>query len=55
MKKFEVPMMMIVQLSNEDVITGSACDDKVCQGYYCDDCVECEGKYNCLEFLCKYY
>lgn len=60
MKRFEVPMMRVVQLTNEDVITASCgqyfCTEYgTCSGYICNDCAECTPPYNCFSFECHKY
>lgn len=53
MKEFKTPMMTVVHLSNENVICTSNCPPHVCTGFICNDCVECEGSYNCFSFVCN--
>ena len=57
MKKFEVPMMMMVRLPQNDVIaTSPTCDSKICFGYVCPDCPTiCTGAYECDIFKCTTY
>lgn len=57
MKKFEAPMMMMIRLPQEEVITTSGtCSQNICNGYDCPDCpTQCEGVYHCNVFKCKTY
>ena len=57
MKTFGTPKMAVVHLTNEDVITSSiiGCDGKMCNGYICNTCAECEGAYTCFSFKCTHY
>ena len=51
MKKFGIPQMTLIHLINQDVICAS-CGDRMCDKYYCDECVDCEGAYDCEAFMC---
>lgn len=57
MTEFKKPAISVVHLSNEDVVTESACPricyGYACDGFYCDDCVECNGNHHCFSFTCK--
>ena len=55
MKKFQIPEMTVVRLSNENLIAESLCRGVTCDVYYCDDCVSCEGTYRCLLVTCNAY
>lgn len=58
MKKFENPMMMVVKLSNENVLTSSVpgCEQNMCIDYDCPDCPTiCTGIYHCDVFKCATY
>ena len=56
MKTFETPTLAVVRLTNEDVITSSiGCDGKICNGYICNNCAECDMGYTCWSFLCHNY
>ena len=47
MKRFTIPKMTVVQLSNDDVIRSSACTPYHCPNFYCDDCFGCEKAHRC--------
>ena len=55
MKTFTTPEMKVVQLTNENVLCSSpSCNaNRICSPFYCDDCVTCDGKYNCMVFECN--
>lgn len=52
MKKFEIPEIEIVYLSNEDVIIASSTCDSVCRSFKCNDCGSCSGAFSCMSFDC---
>lgn len=55
MKTFGIPKMAVVHLANEDVITSSYCTVNLCEDYFCDDCQECNGAFDCWSVNCKIY
>lgn len=52
MKPFMTPKMKVVSLANENVFYTSECTQN-CPSFYCDDCAECSGKFNCFNFACN--
>ena len=56
MSKFGAPEMKIIHLSEDIIVSvASNCPPFSCNGFYCDDCVECEGAYDCGVFECATY
>ena len=55
MKKFELPKMTVIHLSEENVVCTSLCEGVLCSHYYCDDCVSCTGTYECFSVICNKY
>ena len=53
MKPFMPPEMKVVLLANENVFCSSPDCPQNCPVFYCDDCVECSGKFNCFNFNCN--
>lgn len=51
MKKFNDPMMTVIRLSLTDVV----CTSGTCYGYFCDECADCVGGYDCGIFDCGHY
>ena len=53
MKKFNMPVMTVVNLVNENIITASQCPPHYCVGFECPDCISCSGGFVCLSLQCS--
>lgn len=54
MKSFSAPMMTVVPLAEENIMCDSHdCPPHICNGFYCPDCIQCPGGYNCFRFECN--
>ena len=47
MKNFEMPKMVVVTLSIENIVTRSTCLKDTCYGFTCDNCGSCTKGYYC--------
>lgn len=55
MKVFHTPVIEIININSQDIITTSICSTNTCYGHQCPDCPWCDGPGECIAYTCRSY